>query len=308
MVTGLIFNLERYAVHDGPGIRTLVFTKGCPLRCIWCSNPEGQKACPELLLVKERCSGCGRCINVCPRKAIVVLSGLSYTDKDLCIKCGKCVKECPNQARQVVGTYVTVDWLWSEVKKDVPFYWRSGGGITVGGGEPTTQYEFVAQLLGKCRGMGIHTAIETCGYATWDAMQEVLEHTDLVLYDLKVFDPSIHEQLTGKPNNVIHGNLERICQANRWDVIVRIPIIPGYTDSRDNLVNLAKFVATVNREGSVKKIELIPYHRLGVAKYERLGRKYELQEHALLTEDEMDRFAKLVMQYAGVGVYCQSLQ
>jgi pyruvate formate lyase activating enzyme len=268
---GLIFNIQGYCIHDGPGIRTIVFFKGCPLRCVWCQNPESLLFRPEVFLHREKCTGCGRCVPVCQNNAITLYDGKSHTNRDLCKGLGKCAEICPNSARVLVGKWLTVEETFERIKKDKVFYDSSGGGVTLSGGEPLLQHEFAHDLLKICKNSGIHTAIETSGYAEWSIMRKVLEYCDLVLYDFKLIDPILHKKYTGVSNEIILENSKKICSEFSIPVWARIPIIPGYNDSYENLENTAKFISELPK-GSITQVNLLPYHRLGEGKLDLLER------------------------------------
>jgi len=284
--TGQVFNIQRYSIHDGAGIRTLVFLKGCPLKCLWCSNPESQKSRPELGFIQARCVGadtCGApCVSACTATAIH-LNGQDKPaiDRMCCDVCGKCAEACRHEALKLVGREMSVDEVLAEVEKDRSFYRRSGGGMTIGGGEPLAQYRFTAALLEAAGSAYLHTAIETCGHALWEHFTVVLRHVDLLQVDLKHMDPEMHKKLTGQTNELILDNLKKIPSIKEpRDVVVRIPVIPGYNDSVENIKESARFVA----ESGFNQIELIPYHRMGVSKYAQYGMVYPLEEPAPQTE------------------------
>jgi pyruvate formate lyase activating enzyme len=267
-VTGVVFNIQRYSIHDGPGIRTTVFMKGCPLRCMWCQNPESQAFKPELFFNKEKCTGCGQCAAVCPEKAVEILEGKAVTDRSVCTACGLCVEGCPAEAREIMGKSMTADEVVEEVMKDEVFYRTSGGGVTLSGGEPFAQADFSASILSLCKAKGVHTAIETCGYARWEIAEKVLPFVDLVLFDLKQMSGVEHLKLTGAPNSLILQNLKRIRHERHIPVLLRIPVIPGYNDSSENIRATSRFVA--HELDPSMQVHLIPYHRLGVSKTEQL--------------------------------------
>jgi len=275
MSKGIVFEIERFAIEDGPGIRTLVFLKGCPLSCIWCSNPESQDPDPEIGYFKNNCIGCGKCADVCPQKAIACVKdeGL-LIDRDKCDRCGLCTEVCVANSKVLIGKPMTAEEIIAEVKKDSIFYQHSSGGITVSGGEPTFQGDFLVELLAKCHDQGLNTAIETCGHTSWENLEKIARHTDLIFYDLKHMDPEAHKRLTGVSNELILKNLENLVQLDN-EVIVRLPLIPGYNDSQDNIEKTMDFVKGL---GSTPKLEILPYHRLGQSKYERLNKEYELKE------------------------------
>jgi pyruvate formate lyase activating enzyme len=272
MVQGTIFDIQTYSLHDGPGIRTTVFLKGCPLNCIWCQNPESQRHQPELLFYSERCTGCGQCVSVCPRQAISMLDGKSNTKRNLCEGCGNCADTCLNAARKLSGRVWLTDDVFNEVKKDEAFYRRSGGGVTLSGGEPLAQPEFSTAILSSCKRAGLHTAIETTGMAKWGTLEQVLEYVDLVLYDLKHMDSRSHQRCTGIGNDLILENLQRIRRNYTVPIIARIPIIPEYNADLQNIEATAEFIA--HEIGPDTKVNILAYHRLGETKYNRLEREH----------------------------------
>jgi len=266
---GYIFNIQRYSIHDGPGIRTTVFLKGCPLRCSWCQNPESQREQPEVHFDPGLCTVCGKCVAVCPSGASSLSTASSLIDRNRCIACGQCVEVCPNEARRVIGSYISVEEVFQEVKRDEAFYIKSGGGVTISGGEPLFQPEFTVSLLKLCRQSGIHTALDTCGYAKWDTLKKVLSYCDLVLYDIKHMGLAQHMKYTGVSNQLILDNAKRITDiCPMW---VRLTVVPGYcNDSVAKIKAAARFIT--EELGTSVRICLLPYHRLGETKYERLGR------------------------------------
>ncbi len=270
MVQGTVFDIQTYSLHDGPGIRTTVFLKGCPLACLWCQNPESQHHQPEVLFYPERCTGCGQCVTACPRQAIWIADRKSHTKRNLCDGCGKCADICLNAARTLSGRVWSAEDIFNEVKKDEAFYRRSGGGITLSGGEPLAQPEFSTAILSLCKRAGMHTAIETTGMARWGTLKQVLEYVDLLLYDLKHIDSRSHRRCTGIRNDLILENLKRIRTNFNTPIIARIPIIPGYNADLENIKATARFI--VNEIGSDIKVNVLAYHRLGETKYDRLER------------------------------------
>lgn len=296
MKSGMVLNIQRFSVHDGPGIRTLVFMKGCPLRCSWCSNPESQKGAVELGFFQSRCIGCGACLEACPSGAITLSEGgQAITDRDICKRCGKCVEACSYEAREIAGKDTTVEQLLQEVEKDRDFYTNSGGGVTVGGGEPAQQHGYVSEFLRHCKKHWLHTALETCGFAPWEHLEEILHHVDFLYYDIKHMDPLAHERITGVSNQLILSNLERI--ASHYPetvVVVRVPVIPGLNDSEANITATAKFVSEL---GTVKGIELLPYHRLGISKYEQFGMEYTLGDAVPHSAEHMKRLQGIVASF-----------
>ncbi len=287
-VTGSIFNVQGYSIHDGPGIRTTVFMKKCPLRCLWCSNPESINARPEVMFFRELCVKKDyRCLHACPGGAITLSTDEELMiDRKICVNCTEysCVKACFHEAIKVSGKYVTVDDVWKEIKRDIPYYLRSGGGVTLSGGEPTSQPEFALELLKRCKENGLHTALDTCGYVDWQTMKRILDYVDLVLYDIKHMDPAKHKMYTGVSNELIHKNAELMASLyDNVSMMIRFPIIKGYNDSEENVTDTARFVAKIGLD----KIELLPYHKFGIGKYEKLGRQYELEEASSLNDEEL---------------------
>ena len=267
-VKGVVFNIQHYSIHDGPGIRTTVFLKGCPLKCLWCQNPESQDLKPVIFFNAEKCTGCGMCMEGCPEAAIRIIEGKSATDRRLCKGVGKCAEICPNEARSLMGRYMSGAEVFEDVNADFIFYQDSGGGVTLSGGDPVGQPDFSIAILKRCRNAGIHTAIETCGCAKWDILKTILEYTDLVLYDIKHMDPARHKQYTAVSNKLILDNAKKIRLELNLPMLARLPVIPGYNDSLDNLNAAARFIA--NELGREVKVHLLPYHRLGETKYERM--------------------------------------
>lgn len=200
---GAIFNIQRYSIHDGPGIRTTVFLKGCPLKCFWCQNPESQRRQPEIFLDKSKCTCCGQCVAACSNGASSLGEQSSIINRDICTGCGTCVKACPNEARSLIGKYLSLEEVWQVIKKDMRFYENSNGGVTLSGGEPTAQPRFVQALLQQCKQFHLHTTLDTCGYVRWSTLEKILEHVDLVLYDIKHMDPRKHLRGTGVSNKLI---------------------------------------------------------------------------------------------------------
>lgn len=264
---GIIFDISRFCVHDGPGIRTTVFLKGCPLRCAWCHNPESQKMSPEIMLAPERCAGCGACVNACAAGLHRLGDGHIY-DRAACTGCGLCAAVCPTEALRIAGRRSTAADIMKEVLRDRAFYEESGGGITVSGGEPMMQPDFLQELLLLARQEGVHTCVETCGHAPEAAFRKIAPLVDLFLYDWKESDPEKHLSYTGADNRLILSNLEYLSRCNA-DIILRLPFIPGYNDTKAHLAGIA---ALANRHPRIRRIEIMPYHPLGVSKAQELGR------------------------------------
>lgn len=299
MISGLFFNIQKFSIHDGPGIRTIVFMKGCPLRCLCCSNPESQKRHPEISFRKNVCIGtveCGHCIDICPLHAIAVdEAGNIRIDRENCDNCGKCAEVCPANAIELIGEYAPIDHVMQIVQEDCNYYRRSRGGITVSGGEPLEQADFVSALLGECKNCGIDTAIETCGQSDQRNLEKVCRHVDLVLFDLKHMDPDAHQTLTGVGNELILENIKKISmEFSHVNIIVRTPVIPGYNDSETNIKATAEFVS---RLPGLHQYELLPYHTFGAAKYAQLGRPYQLKGLDRPSAEKMDNLNKIVARF-----------
>jgi pyruvate formate lyase activating enzyme len=275
-IEGWVLNIERYTLHDGPGIRTTVFLKGCPLRCQWCSNPESQLGRPELVYFEDKCIACGRCLGVCPQDAIVQTApGEPVTVLfDRCDGCGQCVDVCYVEALTLAGEKMTAEEVVAVVERDLPFYKHSQGGVTLSGGEALAQPEFSVEILRLCREKGIHTAIQTSGQAPLKSIQSLLPYLDLVIFDIKHLDNQAHQELTGVSNTQILENLSYI-NSNGTKIVIQVPLIPGLNDSKENLDNLGRLVESLP---SVLGLSLLSYHTLGLTKYRCTGREYALED------------------------------
>jgi len=296
---GFIYKIERFSLHDGPGIRTLVVMKGCPLRCLWCSSPQTQAHKPELLYISRHCRGCGKCIAVCPAAAISYDQDglLVQTERSLCSGCGACLTACLNHAREIAGRYCTAEELFLEIEKDSPFYRRSGGGVTMGGGEAAMQADFVTQFLRICKDHHIHTVMETSAFVTWKNLEPLLSRLDLIYIDIKHMDENRHIGLTGVPNHLILANARRVAQV--CPTIVRIPVIPGLNDSIDNILATARFAQELG--GNLVRLELLPYHKFGMHTYDELGKTYVLKDIEPPSDDQMDKLKEIAFS-AGIQV------
>lgn len=271
-LSGLLFDIKRYAVHDGPGIRIVIFLKGCNLNCAWCHNPEGISAGQERMYAPTRCIHCGTCVEACPNHALTLTSEGIVTDTALCQMCGNCAEVCPTKAIELSGTRLTVEEIMAEIEKERIYFDQSGGGVTFSGGEPMLHSELLIQLLDECGKRGIHRAVDTAGFVSSDVLLQVAEHTDLFLYDLKLMDSERHRQWTGIPNDRILENL-KILADNGTEIIIRIPLVGGVNEDEGNILETARFIAAL--PGKIRTVNLLPYHKIAQNKYMKLGRDDE---------------------------------
>ncbi|MFC1817359.1 glycyl-radical enzyme activating protein, partial [Thermodesulfobacteriota bacterium] len=295
---GTVFNIQCFSLQDGPGIRTTVFIKGCPLRCWWCSNPESQAFNPEVVHSNSLCTQCGECVKACPTQAISLAERGVRIDRKLCENCATCVSVCYAGALKVYGEEMSTAEVIAEVEKDVAYYRNSEGGVTFSGGEPLSQPEFVISLLKQCRKSGLHTVVDTCGYVAQEVFKRMLRNTDLVLYDLKHANELTHKRLTAVSNRPILNNLKMVAQSG-VDVIVRVPIITDINDSLKNMTAIAKYVASLK---TIKEVNLLPYHRFGTGKYEMLDSTYRLNSTLPPKEARLEKLTKIVESY---GLECK---
>lgn len=289
---GIITDIQRFSVHDGPGIRTTVFLKGCNLNCGWCHNPETIHPRPELQVFPDKCIACGACLTACPHAAHRLADTTKHFDRHLCTACGSCARTCYAEALQLVGRLVTPQQVLAEVLEDQPFYANSGGGVTLSGGEPLCQREFCIEILRLCKLVGIHTAIETNLAWPWECVESVLPHIDLVMADIKTMDPILHARWTGQSNDRILDNARRLAGRN-LPLIIRTPIIPGVNDNEKTIAEIANFVANL---ANLRYYELLPYHPLGLSKYTSLGRESPIPEDARLDPETLTALAAVARQ------------
>jgi pyruvate formate lyase activating enzyme len=288
---GIVFDVKRYATDDGPGIRTTVFFKGCPLRCWWCHNPESQYPKPELMYKRSRCKGSGECAKICPTNAISKGAQYVSINRKLCNLCGKCALDCPSDALMLVGRAAREDEILKEIEKDVTFYDESAGGVTFSGGEPLMQPDFLEALLEGCEERNIHTALDTCGYASCETVDRIKDKVDLFLYDIKSMDDRAHRKYTGVSNKVIIRNFKRLVE-NGSNISIRFPIIPGVNDDAENITRTGEFALS----HGVKQVCLLPYHRAGIEKYRNLDKTYRLEDLQSPSDEKMQMIKeKLIM-------------
>jgi pyruvate formate lyase activating enzyme len=320
-LSGYVAGIKRYMTHDGPGIRTVVFLKGCPLRCVWCSSPQTWQQAPNIIYRAKKCIRCGSCVKACgkafsgacvedaggsdaastgdPARAAAVAvaraisvspDGLIAVDRYLCTRCGACVDLCPTEALAFDSSAMRVSEVMEVVERDIEYYRKSGGGVTLSGGEPTEQKEFSLEILKRCREEGIHAAMETTGIAEWDDLADILPFVDLVLYDVKHMDSARHRELTGQGNERILDNLSRIARETSVPVEVHVPLVPEYNDSLENIRSLLDFLSP----SRIRNIDILPFHKLGSHEYEELGIEYRLKDHRVLSPAELDAVREYV--------------
>lgn len=284
---GNIFDVKHFAVHDGPGIRTTVFFKGCPLKCKWCHNPESISPRKQLGYIEHKCVNCGKCIAVCPTGAhAVVDDGIHCFDRNRCIQCGKCAQVCPSKALSLYGRTIEMDSLISELVQDVDFYESSNGGVTLSGGECLAQADFCAKLLIELKKKGIHTAVDTCGFVSKETIDKIIDYTDLFLYDIKSFDEDIHQECTGVSNKTIIDNLKYIDSKNK-KIEIRYPYVPGY-----NSEQVGKIAVFLKEFKNIVEVKILPYHNYASTKYKSLDMENTLPE-TIPTPEEMESVKKL---------------
>lgn len=304
MVSGEVFDIRRYSVNDGPGIRTAVFFKGCPARCVWCHNPESQEFGREIMHWPSRCTGCGACASVCPEHAIRIEGGRPTAAPEVCRACiaagrAECIAICPAQARTLAGGSISAAEVMAEIERDTAFYDQSGGGATFTGGEPLAQPEFLCALLEECRRLDVHSVVDTSGIADADVIRDIALLVDLWLFDVKIADPAKHNAFVGCSNQAALRNL-RFLAAGGSRVWVRVPVIPGINDGSEDLAGLAGLLTSLGGRRP-ERVELLPYHRVGVEKYARLGRDYALGDVPQAGAERIERAAR-ALRDLGVDV------
>jgi pyruvate formate lyase activating enzyme len=293
LITGIVFDIKKFAIHDGPGIRTTVFFKGCPLHCWWCQNPESQAPEPELVFRESRCIRCEACLPLCAQGAISWDDDVLFTDMEKCILCGACVEACYAEARQIVGREMTVAQVVAEIERDVAFYDESGGGVTFSGGEPLWQQDFLLALLRDCKEKEIHTAVDTCGFAPWETLDGIWEYVDLFLYDLKLMDEAQHRKFTGVSNASILYNLQMLSERGH-NIFLRVPIIPGVSDDEENIRQIGVFAAALP---CLDRVDILPYHHAAAEKYHRLNKVYGLPEIRPPSDERMAEIAQILQGF-----------
>ena len=289
---GVVFNIQRFSLHDGPGIRTTVFLKGCPLRCGWCSNSESLSPYPEIITRDVKCIRCGKCVEACSQQAIAVLENTRIIQWEKCNYCMECAGVCPSGAIEAMGKTMTVAEVMDTVGRDASFYRRTGGGMTLSWGEPLVQWQFALELLQEAKSRGLHTALDTTGCTDWEILDDVLNFADLVLYDVKHPNSARHQEATGVPNERILDNLRKTVAKPGSRVWVRHPVIPRFSDSEEELEELCKLVLSLNPPA--EKISLLAYHKFGEPKYAAMGKVYPWKEIPTISDERIGELRKLV--------------
>jgi pyruvate formate lyase activating enzyme len=297
--TGYVFDIQGLSVHDGPGCRTLIFLNGCTLSCFWCSNPEGMSLKPSLMWFPSRCMGCGNCLKLCPENAIRFEIGKPLINRQICQSCDshECLQECYSGAIRLIGKEMSVTEIFSLIQRDRN-YWGNQGGMTLTGGEPLLQIDFAEAILQRCHDAYIHTAIETCGNIPWSSFQRVIPYLDWIFFDLKHFDGSEHQKATNSDNNRILENARLLSEHFTGRLIFRLPLVPGFNDSEENIASLIQFLKKIGRT----EINILPLHHLGREKYQSLGKEYLGVQYATPNIQDM-RKIEFVLTEAGISCY-----
>jgi pyruvate formate lyase activating enzyme len=292
----LITNIQRYSLDDGPGIRTVVFFKGCPLHCPWCHNPENISTKMGLYYHVDKCERCGRCAEVCPENAITPPGpdGSSpLRNRDKCLQCMKCVLKCPAGALEQVGETLKIEQIIKEAISDMPFYRKSGGGVTISGGEPLFFPEFTVELVKEFKRRYVHVAVETSGFGNWEHLSKIAEYADLFLYDIKHMNPLKHQAVVGVPNSIIHDNLRKLVNLNT-KVIIRVPVIPGFNNEKHNFEMMLEFLKSLNRQ--VEAVDLLPFHNFAEAKYKQLEQNYTYKGVPNMEKEELAEYVEILQK------------
>jgi pyruvate formate lyase activating enzyme len=303
--SGPVFNIQRFSIHDGPGIRTTVFLKGCSLSCFWCHNPEGRRGVPELQYFPEKCIACGACVAACPHSAHEFVAGVHVFHRDRCETAGACIATCYSQALQLTGETMSVEQVMVEVSRDEAFYRSSGGGVTLSGGEPSLNREFSYEILSQCKSRMYHTAIETCGECPWESLDALLPVTDLVMMDIKQISPERHRAATGKSNERILQNARRLALTEK-PLVFRTPVVPTVNDAAEDIKGIAAFLCELNeirkkhangRGTPNLSYELLPFHKLASDKYHSLGLEYKAASLLPPTKEQMQNLGEVAKGY-----------